>query len=273
MLTTATDVPLLSINSDMYSFHTCESKEQSSSSRTIFNIIKSFLGSGALTLPLAFKEAGYIGALILFPAAFVICLYCMMLLLECRLKRPLCPTYCDLVRNAFGETGFAIANIALVSFQVCCTIAYIVLASHNLSLVYSKLSQQEWCYILMAPIGLLCLLKSPKGLAPFSLLANLSLLCVIVFVSWFSGSELLNNGISSEVVAFKSDTFLSSIGIFIFSFEGVTLVLPLFNTMQGQHRFKPIFATTLSILCTIYVFYALGAYFALEIPLMGSLPS
>ncbi|KAL0235322.1 hypothetical protein GEMRC1_001904 [Eukaryota sp. GEM-RC1] len=178
------------------------------------------------------------------------------------MKRPLCPTYCDLVRNAFGETGFAIANIALVSFQVSCTIAYVVLASHNLSLVYAKLSQQEWCYILIIPVGLLCLLKSPKGLAPFSLLANLSLLCVIVFVSWFSGSELLKKGISSEVVAFNRDTFLSSIGIFIFSFEGVTLVLPLFNTMKSQHQFKPIFATTLSILCTIYVFYAVGAYFA-----------
>ncbi|KAL0218507.1 hypothetical protein P9112_004160 [Eukaryota sp. TZLM1-RC] len=254
--------PLLSLNTDVTSLHTVPLKDRSSVTRVVFNLIKCFLGSGVLTLPLAFKNAGYVGGLVMFPFSLIVCLYSMHILLQCRTRQPEAPTYCDLVGSAYGRTAQALTNVCLVSFQICCCIAYIVLASGNLNLVFPRFSQLEYVYMIFFPVGLLCLLKTPKKLAPFSLLANMALVSVLVLVSFFSSRELINNGPSPDPVPLNTGSFLSSIGIFIYSFEGVTLILPLFNTMKKQKKFEGVLKTTLTILAVVYIAYALGSCFA-----------
>lgn len=93
----------------------------SSDFRTFGNTIISFVGSGVLGLPFAFRQTGFaLGlAILLFVAA--VSTYAMFLIIRCKYalknKGHICTTYGQVAQYAYGDIGSTIVNVLLVVTQ------------------------------------------------------------------------------------------------------------------------------------------------------------
>lgn len=63
--------------------------------KVVFLLLKSFIGTGVLFLPRSFHHGGMLFSAIVLCLVALLCLYCMILLLECRSKVP----------GSFGDIG------------------------------------------------------------------------------------------------------------------------------------------------------------------------
>uniref|UniRef100_A0A0R3RM79 Aa_trans domain-containing protein n=1 Tax=Elaeophora elaphi TaxID=1147741 RepID=A0A0R3RM79_9BILA len=252
-----------------------------SSEQAFAHMVKAMLGTGLLSLPLAFKHAGLWLGLVLMVVLCGICLYCMRLVVYAahyifsfyRNGRDVID-YANVMRSAVesGPTWISIhgyffkqlLNINMFCAQLgfCCV--YFVFMADNIQSFFDMntmihLPRSVWMGFLLVPILSICSIRHLNKLAPFALAANCLYLCAVFILLYFFFTHLKP---SSDFPAVgQIENIPLYFGTVLFAFEGVAVVLPVENRMcQPKLFIKWNGVLNCSCLVVMVIFMMMGFY-------------
>uniref|UniRef100_A0A0N5BWC5 Aa_trans domain-containing protein n=1 Tax=Strongyloides papillosus TaxID=174720 RepID=A0A0N5BWC5_STREA len=219
------------------------------------HMVKAMLGTGLLSLPLAFKHSGLYLGLILIVLICFICLYCMRLVVYaahyiCARDGKETIDFANVMRSAVesgpewirhkGYFAKQLVNVSMFIAQLgfCCV--YFVFMADNIKDFFDlnssiKLSKGVWMLFCAIPILGICSIRNLKVLAPLALAANFIYLCAVGIVIYYffwnlKPTSTINKwGNINDLPLF--------FGTVMFAFEGVCIILPVENRMAKPRQF------------------------------------
>jgi proton-coupled amino acid transporter len=225
--------------------------------RTFFLLIKSFIGTGVLFLPKAFKNGGLLfSSVTLIVVSLVSCL-AFHLLLQCRAR----------YGGGYGEIGEAIGgkrmrSIILTSItisQIGFVCAGIIFTAENMDSFLEAVSKTSAPLSSKALIGIQLLLLIPLAfirniskLGGAALLADVCILLGLGYIYYFDISTIAKENINKSVQLFNPRDFTLTIGSAIFTFEGIGLILPIQSSMKEPRKFETLLYVVMLIVTVIY---------------------
>ncbi|VDN60278.1 unnamed protein product [Dracunculus medinensis] len=223
--------------------------------QAFIHMVKAMLGTGLLSLPLAFKLAGlWLGLVLLFIISGI-CLICMRQVVFashfiCQRYGRETVDYANIMRGAVeagpiwiknhGYFFKQLVNVNLFFAQLgfCCV--YFVFMADNLQDFFNQntsiyLSKAIWMFLLLVPILTICSIRRLSDLAPYSLAANIVYICAITIVFYYFFTNLKPSS-SFPAIGRLSDLPLF-FGTVMFAFEGVSVIMPIENRMSEPELF------------------------------------
>ncbi|KAK6101228.1 Transmembrane amino acid transporter family protein [Brugia pahangi] len=243
------------------------------------HMVKAMLGTGLLSLPLAFKHAGLWLGLVLMVILCAICLYCMRLVVYaahyiCRRNGRDVIDYANVMRSAVesGPTWISIhgyffkqlLNINMFCAQLgfCCV--YFVFMADNVQSFFDMntiihMPRSVWMVLLLIPILSICSIRHLNKLAPFALLANCLYLSAVFILLYFFFTHLKPS--SGFPAIGQIENIPLYFGTVLFAFEGVAVILPVESRMsQPQLFIKWNGVLNCSCLVVMIIFAMMGFY-------------
>merc|ERR1712025_556385 len=168
--------------------------------------------------------------------------------------------YSDIGFAAFGLTGRAIVDFALLTSQIgfCC--AYLIFISENLSTYLPSVEKNQWLFFLLPPLFLLTLIKDLSKFAIFSLFAQVSNIFAFTVVYWFDFQHLHLAQVHPKEFSLEGFPYYFSVAIYCF--EGAGMILSLEQSLSSELRsqFKSYFVTTILAITTLYITFGAAGY-------------
>ena len=239
----------------------------SSATRAVFLLLKSFVGTGVLFLPKAYLNGGMLfsNGILLIVAA--ISYFCFILLVQTHEK--IGGSFGDMGGQLYGErmrililTSVALSQLGFVS-------AYIVFTAENLQAFVAAVSKcRTWI-----DIKFLILLELVVFL-PFSLIRDIGKLGFTAFISdafiilglfylgYFDIKTMVANHGVADIIYFNPRDWTLFIGTAIFTFEGIGLVIPIKEVMKKPSEFPLVLAIVMIIITIIYTLMGALSYAA-----------
>ncbi|XP_058137043.1 proton-coupled amino acid transporter 3 isoform X2 [Dasypus novemcinctus] len=268
------------------SVHPAREADQLSMMRTLTHLLKCNIGTGLLGLPLAMKNAGLLVGPLSLLAIGILTVHCMVILLNCshhlsqRLQKTFvsygeammyslesCPNTWLRTHSVWGRYT---VNFLLIITQLgfCCV--YFMFMADNLQQVMEEAHMtSNTCHPRTIPVLtplldirlymlsilpfliLLVFIQNLRALSFFSTLANITTLGSMALIF-----EYIMQGIPDPrnlplVAGWK--TFLLFFGTAIFTFEGISMVLPLKNQMKHPQQFSFVLYLGMSLVIILYI--------------------
>lgn len=186
------------------------------------NIFISFVGSGMLGMPYAFKQSGWVLGCVCLCLISSLNVYAMNLLIQTR-KKLESNGYKDIFgygcvgRVVSGDTGEKLVNVCLVISQIGFSTAYIIFIAANLNNILG-VNRAYICFGCVPILAMLVQLQDMKHLSPFSLLADVSNLAGLVAVmvqDWKAYESYHEKTIAFD---FHNILYVSSVALYCKSF-------------------------------------------------------
>lgn len=252
-----------------------EVKNPTSDCDTFTHLLKACLGTGILSMPLAFKNSGIlIGIIATFLVGFV-CTHCSYILVKCahilyyRTRRTEM-SFADVAETAFStgpKWGRKFSTFFRYFIQICLFITYFgavsvytVIIARNFKQVldyyaHTDASLRLLIACLLLPLIVLCWIPNLKYLAPFSMIAN-GFMGISLAITFY---YLIKNihPISEVPLIAPIDQFPNFISITIFAMEAIGVMMPLENNMKTPQNFVGIFGVLNRGMFIVTVIYAL----------------
>ncbi|KAG6474984.1 amino acid transporter AVT3C-like [Zingiber officinale] len=240
----------------------------SSQTKTFANVFIAIVGAGVLGLPYAFRRTGWAAGVILLLSVAVLTFHCMMLLV--RIRRRIDPDRSAKIAS-FGDLGFAVSgsvgriavDVMIVLSQAGFCVGYLIFISSSLShllpLSFAFLSSKAVYVFAMLPFQLgLNSIKTLTLLAPLSIFADVVDLGAMGVVIVEDFSILFSN--PPPLHAFSGPSvLLYGVGVAVYAFEGIGMVLPLEAEAAEKSKFGRTLAVSMGFIALIYgLFGALG---------------
>lgn len=217
-------------------------KGDATMTQTFFLLLKSFIGTGVLFLPKAFKNGGLLFSSITLVMVSLISCVAFHLLLQCRAR----------YGGGYGEIGEAIGGKKLraiilgsITFsQIGFVCAGIIFTAENLFSFLDAVVKGSAPLSINALIGLqlivlvpLALIRNISKLGSSALLADVCILLGLGYIYYYDISSLATEGLNTTVEMFNPRDFTLTVGSAIFTFEGIGLILPIQSSMKEPHKF------------------------------------
>ncbi|VDK66294.1 unnamed protein product, partial [Anisakis simplex] len=244
--------------------------------QALIHMMKCMMGTGMLSLPLAFKYSGWALGLILLTIICWLSTYCARQLViashyTCFRKGQQKMDYANVMRTAvelgpecIREYGYFAKqtvnmNLFVAQFGFCCV--YLVFMADNVKQFFDetstiRLSTNTWIAILLIPEAALCTIRQLKALAPLAFMANIVYMVAFLIVLSYLFTDALP---SYTLPAFPSNW--SNLPLFygtvMFSFEGIAVVLPIENQMNEPYHFissTGVLNTSFILVLLLYLF-------------------
>uniref|UniRef100_M4BRX0 Amino acid transporter transmembrane domain-containing protein n=1 Tax=Hyaloperonospora arabidopsidis (strain Emoy2) TaxID=559515 RepID=M4BRX0_HYAAE len=241
--------------------------------KTVFTILKSFIGSGILFLPKGFQNGGMLFSLGALSISAILSTFCMLRLTDCSNvvqseRGHINVSYGLVGEKAFGKVGRVAVNISLVLSQLgfCCS--YLIFVEKNIGEVILAAFgiQSTTASSSLTLIVLQILLYTPLSwvrrieyFALTNLFADLLILFGIVYIISYTVQTLDDAPAnSSSWENFNSKSWAMLLGTAVYCFEGIGLVLPIYDAMDHdtKHKFPRILAYTMMFLVTLFSVFA-----------------
>ncbi|CAN1156566.1 Amino acid transporter AVT3C [Linum perenne] len=259
----------------------------SSQSKTVANLFIAIVGAGVLGLPYSFKRTGWIMSLMMLFSVSALSYYCMLLLVATRRKlQSSSPGDFPLI-NSFGDLGFAVCgslgrlfvDITIVLSQTGFCVGYLIFICNTMDNLFNSSSSPPSHVSSHAALSAKFLGISAKSLfvwacfpfqlglnsiatlthlAPLSIFADVVDLAAMGVVMVKDVMIMANN--IPEVKAFGSlSVFFYGMGVAVYAFEGIGMVLPLESEAKNKDKFGRNLAFAMGFITVIYgAFGALG---------------
>lgn len=262
------DTPLLS-----------KAKPLSSQLKTFANVFIAIVGAGVLGLPYTFKKTGWVaGALMLFSVSFLT-YHCMMLLVYTRRKLESLHGFTKIA--SFGDLGFAVCGSAgrvsvdvmiILSQAGFCT-SYLIYIGTTLANVFnystSNLDPRIWgfapktfyiwsCFPFQLGLNSISTLTHLAPLSIFADVVDLGAMGVVMVEDVMIYLKQM-----PELQAFGSfSVFFYGLGVAVYAFEGIGMVLPLESETKEKDKFGKILGLSMTFISLIYGGFGVLGYFA-----------
>ncbi|KAG4075037.1 hypothetical protein HA402_014436 [Bradysia odoriphaga] len=253
-------LPLVQLNKDeeIGSYNPFEHRKvnhPTTDSETLIHLLKGSLGSGILSMPLAFANAGLWFGLFATFAIGAICTYCVHILVKCAhvlSRRTQVPSlgYADVAETAFlagheslhkwSRLARFLINFFLVVDLIGCCCIYNVFVATNIKQVVEAyfdvhLNIRLYILMLLVPLILINLIRSLKYLAPFSLIANSLMGIGMGITLYYIVTDL--PPVADQYAVADVTRWPMFFGTVIFALEGIGVVMPLENNMKNPTHF------------------------------------
>ncbi|KAK8562709.1 hypothetical protein V6N12_010780 [Hibiscus sabdariffa] len=255
-------------------------KPLSSQSKTFANVLIAIVGAGVLGLPYAFKRTGWVMGLLMLFSVAGLTTYCMMLLIHTRRKLEsfdngfakissfgdlgyaVCGTFGRLVVDALiilSQAGFCVGYLIFIANTLTNLLNGQVSMTSSLSLGMSSFTAKSLYVWGCFPFQLgLNSVPTLTHLAPLSIFADVVDLGAMAVVLVEDVQLMLKQ--SHEVIAFGGlSVFFYGMGVAVYAFEGIGMVLPIESEMKDPRKFGKILTLSMGLISLIYgAFGALG---------------
>ncbi|KFY97394.1 hypothetical protein V500_02091 [Pseudogymnoascus sp. VKM F-4518 (FW-2643)] len=225
--------------------------------RTFFLLLKSFIGTGVLFLPKAFKNGGFLFSIICLVTVSLVSYIGFRLLLQSRAR----------YGGGYGDIGEAIGgtkmrSIILTSItisQIGFVCAGIIFTAENMKSFLEAVSETSSPLSTKAFIGLqivllipLAFIRNISNLGGAALLADVCILLGLGYIYYFDISAMAMHNVNKTVQLFNPRDFALTIGSTIFTFEGIGLILPVQSSMKHQRKFESLLFIIMLIITIIF---------------------
>lgn len=168
--------------------------------------------------------------------------------------------YSDIGFAAFGLTGRAVIDFALLTSQIgfCC--AYLIFISENLYAYVPSVEKHQWLVFLLPPLFLLSLIKDLSKFAIFSLFAQVSNLFAFTVVYWFDFQHLHLAQVHPKEFSVEGFPYYFSVAIYCFEGAGMILSLEQSLAVDLRSKFRDYFVTTIVAITTLYITFGAAGY-------------
>lgn len=239
--------------------------------KAYFLLLKAFVGTGVLFLPKAFSNGGLLFSILTLLFFGVLSYWCYLILVYAKIATKV---------SGFGEIGLKLygkgfQNIILSSIiisQIGFVAAYIVFTAENLRAFTGNISGINtddmniiW-FILFQVIILvpLSLIRDITKLSLTALLANIFIFLGLLTILYFTFEELviknsLNFGPEIDYF-FNHSEFSLFIGVAIFAFEGIGLIIPIQESMIYTNHFPKVLFKVIMTISGIFIFIGSFGY-------------
>lgn len=229
---------------------------KSSSLKAFFLLMKAFVGTGILFLPKAFSNGGLAFCVVLLVFFSVLSYYCYLFLSQCTAKTGI-SSFAELGNKMYGKTLKILILNSIVSAQIGFVAAYTVFTAENLKAFLKNTLDLEYPLYYFVIFETLCfapmsLIRNITKLSLAALLANVFILTGIATIVFYASRDLITNG-PAEVVMFNSDNWSLFIGVAIFAFEGIGLIIPVQQSMRHPEDFPKVLLAVISVCCVLFV--------------------
>ncbi|AAS51278.2 ACR051Cp [Eremothecium gossypii ATCC 10895] len=235
--------------------------------RTVLLLLKSFVGTGVLFLPKGFHNGGWLfstGALVFCGAASCVC---FMLLIAAKEQEGV-GGYGDLGRRVCGVAMQRTVLASIVLSQLGFAAVYAVFTATNLQVVCSTLfgwHASTGVYVAaQAAVYLpLALTRRITKLSATALLADLFILLGLVYVYYFSASQVVQHGAATDsMLAFNPSSWTVFLGTAIFTYEGVGLLIPIQESMRSPEKFRRCLLWVMVAVTAVFISFGMLCYAA-----------
>ncbi|KAK3812891.1 MAG: transmembrane amino acid transporter protein-domain-containing protein [Benniella sp.] len=228
-----------------------EPEENISFSKAVGMLFKTFIASGILFIPNAFKNGGILFSLLVMTLIAALCLHSFLLLVKCRDLHP--GSYGDIGQHFYGRWMRYIALGYCIFFaQQFATVVDSLGGAH--------LDKAVWIVIFFVILVPFTLVRNIGKLGFSTLVADLCIIVGLIYLYVYDIKELaINNGSPTPLKLFNGSDFGLFIGTAVFSYEGIGMVIPICSSMAEPKLFPKALTIVLTILCVLLVsFGALG---------------
>ncbi|KAJ6646698.1 Proton-coupled amino acid transporter-like protein pathetic [Pseudolycoriella hygida] len=245
-------------------------------SETLIHLIKGSLGSGIVSMPLAFSNAGLWFGLGSTFVVGAICTYCVHILVKCAhllSRRAQIPSldYAGIAETAFSlgpkrlNKLSRLASFAVKFFMSLYTIGglcvYTTIIAHNIKQVVeffynTELNIRLYLLMLLLPLSLTNLVRELKFLVWYSLVANTLMGLGLGVALYFILSDL--PPVSHQYAVAHVSDWPKFFGTVIFAIEGISVVISLENNMQNPDHFigcPGVLNIGMTLLVTLYAIF------------------
>ncbi|CAK7329077.1 unnamed protein product [Dovyalis caffra] len=259
-----------------------KSEPLSSQSKTFANVFIAVVGAGVLGLPYAFKRTGWVMSLIMLFSVAGLTHYCMMLLVNTRRKLQSLSGECSKI-NSFGDLGFTVCgsigrfvvDVMIVLSQSGFCIGYLIFIGNTMANLFNSsspslasqlmafsVSAKSWyiwgCFPFQLGLSSIATLTHLAPLSIFADVVDLAAMGVVIVKDVFI---MMEN--RPEVRAFGGlSVFFYGMGVAVYAFEGIGMVLPLESEMKEREKFGRTLGFGMGLISMIYGAFGVLGYFA-----------
>lgn len=233
--------------------------------KAYFLLLKAFVGTGVLFLPKAFSNGGLMFSTLTLVFFGILSFWCYLILVYSKSATKV---------SSFGEIGLKLYGkwlqqlilSSIILSQIGFVGAYIVFTSENLRAFYSSIFHVEdpsslnilWFILVQLVIFLpLSLIRDITKLSLLAVLANVFILIGLVTIIYFTLYELLinNHGQFAGGIQyyFNQSDFSLFIGVAIFAFEGIGLIIPIEQSMIRPKNFPKVLFQVIMTISIIFI--------------------
>mmetsp|Transcript_13684 Transcript_13684/g.36636 ORF Transcript_13684/g.36636 Transcript_13684/m.36636 type:complete len:536 (+) Transcript_13684:123-1730(+) len=242
-------------------------KADATNSQIALAIFKAFVAEGIMFLPGAVRNAGSwmsVGVMLFVAWCSKEGIY---LLLECH---TVCPgTLGDIAQEAAGTPGRMAVEVSLVlsQFAICCAMLIFTLQASEAALMQEGMDSHTYrlrcvllCLLVLVP---LCWVRNLKKLAVSNLLANLFVVIGVGISVYYFVAQIAEAGVPDSVQPARPETLAIYLGTTCYIFEGIPLVLPIYESMANKQDFPRVFNWVFWVgVVMLETFYGLVGYLA-----------
>jgi len=224
-----------------------------SEGKTLFLLLKAFIGTGILFLPKAFSNGGLLFSLFLLALCGWLSYFAMILLVRCSEKFG--GSYGDIGKLLFGKSfKYMIQfSISLAQNGSCC--AYIIFVLQNIKSIISTVTDNslvipDWALILGQVLIYIPLswIRKIQNFSFTSLIADIFIVIGIAYIICADFIIVSKEGHSNNFQLFNRDEFILFFGTAIYAFEGIGLVIPLQKSMKEPEKFPKVLKKSMIII-------------------------
>ncbi|XP_015065018.1 amino acid transporter AVT3B-like [Solanum pennellii] len=251
----------------------------SSPSKTFANVFIAIVGAGVLGLPYTFKRTGWVmGSIMLFSVAFLT-YYCMMLLVYSRRK---VESHIKAAKiSSFGDLGFAVCgpvgrlsvDLMIILSQAGFCVSYLIFVANTLAYLFNysiaKPDPRIWglspkaayiwgCFPFQLGLNSIPTLTL---LAPLSIFADIAELGAMGVVMVEDVMIYLQNRPVLEMFG-GFNVFFYGLGVAVYAFEGIGMVLPLESETRDKDKFGKILGLAMGFISLLFGAFGVLGYFA-----------
>ena len=237
--------------------------------RALSYSIKSYVGPGCLSLPLAFQHSGAAVGVGLLLSLLVMVTWNLRSLVLCKrhYESQGVRSYADLASVTLGPRARSLVDVLVNACQLGVCAVYFDFVAENLNALlpssWDGAASIKVCQAYTFPVFAgLALLPSVNSIAPYAGLANALIFFVIFIVIVNSTSRLATDGIGSGLVLAKPYDWPLFLATAIYSFEGITNVLPVENALEHKNDIFSITYITMAVVAVVYTGVGFASYLA-----------
>ncbi|KAG0212895.1 neutral amino acid transporter [Mortierella sp. GBA30] len=243
-----------------------EPEEKISFSKAVGMLFKTFIASGILFLPNAFKNGGILFSALFMTLIAVLCLHSFLLLVKCRDLHP--GSYGDIGQYCYGRwmRYIVLFAIAISQFGFCC--GYCIFFAQQFAIVVDSLGGAHldkivWIAIFFVILVPFTLVRNIGRLGFSTLVADVCIIVGLVYLYAYDIKQLvIHNGSPEPLRLFNSQDFGLFIGTAVFSYEGIGMVIPICGSMANPKQFPRALTIVLTVVCVLLVSFGAMGYAA-----------
>ena len=239
---------------------------------TFINLMNAYTGSGLLGLPYAFQNSGLVAGLLVMAACGIMATHCMLLLVECKgaMRHRGVVSYEDIVMTILGPRAATAVGGFLVFTQYGFCVVYMVFLSDNIHTFFPQYTEAEARKATLAALVpwfvALSWVRTLSALAVTSLIACFAIfpgLLIVLAASFVQISEAtIPEDVDTFVVGVRWETLPVMMGVSIYAFEGIGIVIPSETAMRRPEKFPMALIAALALSTILYSFFGAVPYVA-----------